>query len=394
MTAASLGGLSHLWVPDTSFVFGNFTSALTNLIMDAAGEGVHMVGTLYLEGGSGSKTLSSSGGKIHFLAGSSTFANAGTTLRIGVQDVDAANGPPARGDGTFDAYVDMVGSPGTITSNSWTTVSIANGSKTVNHGTLYSVAFDMSSRGGTDSVRALCFQSGGPSAGTAPCHMPQVCLVTSGPTFTRQSCVPNVVIEFDDGTLGFLDGGFISSNTAFATTSFDSGSTPDEYALIFQLPVPVTVDALMAIIQLDEVDSSAFDLILYSDPLGSPSAIDTISVDPNMSVQDGVQRRFLLTLPTARNLTANTNYAVAIRPTTANNVTLQSYSVATANHWKGHPLGTSCYMATRSDQTGAFTPTTTSRIFAGVRIAKVDDGAGSGGGGMLRHPGMSGGLNA
>lgn len=389
MTAVAIPG--GLWVPEWGHWFGAFLPTNIQPIIDAAGEAVQMIGTVCLEGGSGSKTISSAGGKIGWLAENTVFSDAGTTIRVGIQDVDLTAGPPARGDGTFDVYDDLVGGTDTITSLAWKTCTMSTGSKTLSHGDLICVAVEVQSRGGvSDTTRVQCASLAGLSVTSINAHMPQVVTVAAGPTYSRQNAVPNCLLEFDDGTRGWIDGGWVS-NTAPGTTSmytarsFDSGTNPDEYALIFSFPAPVTIDAISAIVNPEGAANSAFELIVYADPtVGTPTALATISVDPNTASQNASNRRWVFTLPTPLNLAANTLYALAVRPTTTNDVSVFEYTVDAFNTWKAHQLGTSCYYGTRQNQSGVFIPTLTARFFAAVRVSKISDGAGGGGSGYSR----------
>jgi hypothetical protein len=379
MTATTIPG-SGIWIPSWYGVSGAGANVSANVTVDAANESCHFIGYVSLAGRSGSKTISSSGGKIHWTTGTSiTFANGATNLRIGIQDVDTA-GPPGRGDGTFDVYADLVGGTDTITADAWMTTAMESGTKTITHGDLVCIALTTTARGGADSVLVRYSLLATQTVTTVNSHFPQVTAVTSGPTYTAQNGVPVVLIEFDDGTFGFIDGALVlkpAAATAFYTNnSIDSGTDPDEYALIFEFPVPVTIDALSCLVN-PETSSSDFELILYSDPEGTPSAIETLTIDANQAQTS--MRQVLRSLATPRDLTANTKYAVAIRPTTANNVSVLTISVNDASHWDAHTLNQDAYLGTRKDQTGAFGTTATSRIYASVRAIKFDDGTGSGG---------------
>ena len=96
-------------------------------------------------------------------------------------------------------------------------------------------------------------------------------------------------------------------------------------------------------------------------------------------------------LTALRTLSKDTKYAVAVRPTTANNVNIQVITFDVEAFKKCWPGGIKTQKGTRADQTGAFTASTTEIALAGVRIRSIDDGAG-GAGGLLVHPGMAGGM--
>jgi hypothetical protein len=385
MTAVAIGG-GGLWAPDTANVLGTWLPNSADLVLNAANTGVMLIGTIRIDGG-GSKTISSAGGKIHFLPSSTaiTFSNASTNVRVGIQDVNAAAGPPARGDLTFDVFDDLVGGTDSITPSVMNTVTMSSGTKTIANGDLICVAFTMTARGGADTFRVNYIQAATTTITTINQHMPQVVSVTAGPTYTGQTGVPNVVIEFDDGTLGFLDGGWVTSSvnsTAnYVGVSIDSATSPDEYAMLFKFAAPVTIDAVMFIANPEGTASSEFEVIVYSGGglAETPVALATITVDPNQNTGNNTIRRYVLTLPTPLDLTANATYALAIRPTTTNNVSVYYHEVGTAAHWKGHALGTDCFLGGRTNQGGAFGQTTTQRLLAAVRVSKISDGSGGGG---------------
>jgi hypothetical protein len=374
MSQTAIGGISNLWVPALPEFWWHAGPSTADNVMDADTEGTQFIGHCYLEAGTGSKTISSAGGQLIWMPGASAvFADAGTTIRFGIQDV-STTGAIMRGDGTFDVYHDMVGGTDTITSTTENTVSMSSGTKTITHGDLICVAWHMSPRGGADSVRVRCA-----GTGTTAINRPGVTGVTAGPTYSTVSGVPSVIIVFDDGTFGFISGGWQSSTGAFFTASaINTGTTPDEYAMIFQVAYPFTVDAARAVITTSN-QANDFEFVLYSDPEGTPAAIETIVMDSSQLQTTGT-RSTEAVFTAARPLTANTKYALAVRATTASSVSVQRHAVSNANHWKGHPMGTACYLGHRINQTGAFTAVATERIMAQVRISHVGTDSGGGGG--------------
>jgi hypothetical protein len=339
---------------------GIVTTAYT---MDAAAEKVAFIGTIYIDGRPGTaKTISSAGGKIYFLPGTTTFSDASTNLRIGIQDLDDATGGSGAGvgatvDGTFDVYDDLVGGTDTITTTTWKTVTMSSGTKDITHGQKIAVVFDMTARGGSDSVQVSAV-----SIVVANAGFPQVQHNTA--SWVRQSSIPIAIIEFDDGTLGMIEGSLpISVATA---QSYASNSTPDEYGMIFQLPFESTAISIW-MIGRPTSNAANGELILYSDPLGTPVAEATITLDANnFQLTDGV-RFGEWTLPTAKTLSANTDYAVTFRPTTTTAVNLTYFTLPDANYRK-FMAGTNVSRAHRTDNAGAFTSTTTSYPLIGVRL--------------------------
>lgn len=336
-------------------------SGVANLAIDAAGESLTFIGRVNLQGGAGSsKTISSSGGKIHWHTGITTFADSGTTLRLGIQDVGATG----LEDGTFDVHADLVGATDTIAGSSIISTAMESGTKTITHGDLIAISFELISRAGADSIAIRRNQQGR--------AFPYFTSDTgSGPakTATQGSCA---TIEFDDGTVGWIGEYFLFPG--FTQTLFQVNSTPDERALIFQVPFPCTVSGV--IMNMTSVASTDnFEVIAYSDPLGTPVAEVTHSFDADLAASAS-QSWFQITFATNLQVTANTKYAIAIRPTTTNTIAVSELVYGTGNEKLLRPtaLGENWYSGTRSNQSGAFSETTTTLPLIGLFLSKFDDG--------------------
>lgn len=348
-----------LWSPGAS------QSLQTNQTLDVAAEGVQYLGYLCIDGRATGKTISNAGGKIHFMAGAVTFANAGTTIRVGIQDINATTGTPARGDGTFDVYKDLVGGTDTINANAYNTATMANGTKTLSHGDLVAISFKMSARGGADSVVLQSMAMG------ALNNWPQVTAESSAAAFTGVQNTPNAIIEFDDGTLGWIQGTFPVSSSVTNLT-YDVNSSPDEYGCPLRFPRPVSVEGLWCFAQF--LPSGPTEILLYSDPFGTPTLVPgtSISYDTDM-IQAAANRLSYFMFAAPVTLNADTTYIVTIRPTTADDVIANYFTVSNANFLKAMSGGTYATYASRVNNAGAFTETTTRRFLAGVLLAGGSD---------------------
>jgi hypothetical protein len=235
-----------------------FLTSLSSTTIDAAGESGAAVGRMLLSSGPGtSKTISSAGGKVFFRAGAVTFANAGTTIRVGIQDV-AATGLE---DGTYDVRGDLVGGTDTITANAIKAVSMSTGSKSITHGDRVAVVIEAISRSGADSLVV--------NRSSTSSSLPYS-TIDSGAGPAKSASIPMISVECDDGTLGWFAAESFAWNSENAT-AFASNSTPDEHALIFEVPVTCSARGLM--LRLGSVAATDdFEAILYSDPLGTPVA--------------------------------------------------------------------------------------------------------------------------
>ena len=348
----------------------------TSATMDAAGESVFTIGQLQLEGGSGSKTLDTSGFIYARFGGTVTFANSGTKLRIGVQDIAAGTE-----DGTFDVYAELTGGTDTISnSGAWRRTQMATGSKSLTHGSLYAIGMEMTARGGADTVGVRMITP--PYRGNVLSLPVKTADTGSGPARSNTTCLV-CMIEFADGTLGWIQG--LAGTTPAATVStvtINTGTTPDEYAAVFKVPYKCTIDGIgMDVGNVATTDD--FSLVLYSDPLGTPVAVTSYAVDADYYGSTAAVAQNVLGPITPTTLEANTWYAVSCLPTTANSVNVAYYALGTncGALKRCSPFGANLKFASRTDGTGAFSETSTDDLpVVYLNVCQVDDGTSAGGG--------------
>lgn len=359
---------------------GLATANLSGTILNAAGEYREHVGTVCLEGGVGSsKTFSGAGGgRIRWRSGASAvFADAGTTIRVGVMDV----GTDGYGDATFDVYKDLVGATDTITSSADQITGMSTGTKTITHGDKIAVRFTMSSVGGTDSVQ-VTGMSVGVNTRQTTANYPYVTASTGTPGKTNAG-MAGCAIEFDDGTLGWIEPLAIAPGI-FATlsTTVNTGTTPDEVAAVFQFPFKCRISG--GYFQIGSIASTdTFEIVLYSTPLGTPTVVETITIDPDFTGGTALAP-YYFKFATARELSINTDYAIAVRPTSANSVTVGYYDFTSGyeKYKTIFPFGNDLFYMGRTNQTGAFASIQDYYMpMFGITIDKLDDGASAGGGG-------------
>jgi len=377
MALQPIGGSGFAFIPDAVV-----EAVLLSIVLDAAGESATFIGPIALSSGPGSsKVLSSAGGKIYWVPTAVTFVNASTTIRIGVQDVNLTTGIE---DGTFDVHDDLIGGTDTITADTPNTLVLSTGTKTIAHGDIVAISIEMTARGGVDTVRVRTIdRDGGNRYVTNDVGAGPVRLTTAS---------PYILIEFDDGTFGSFGEGTapqIDNNLAFS-----SSSTPDEIALIFTCPFKARVSQLL--MYLGELDTGEDgEIILYSDPLGTPTVIEAITIDPDVfGQQAGTMGYSSFFLSTPRDLTAGAVYAVAYRPTTTGSRTLRRITLPTGGARHTFPLGVNFQQGQRTDQTGAFGSLSETVIpMLGIKFSHLDDGVQSGGSGAalggvkVVHPG-------
>jgi hypothetical protein len=140
-----------------------------------------------------------------------------------------------------------------------------------------------------------------------------------------------------------------------ATVAINTGTTPDEIGIQFTLPFPVRC---AGIVFYNAVGATAdYDAILYDSD--GTTALATASVDATIRGATGAVA-FRKWFATPQVLAANKTYYAAIKPTTANSITVRYLVLTSAAHMEQYPGGTSFVMAERTDG-GAWTVTTTQR---------------------------------
>ena len=329
------------------------TGAVT---VNAANEYNGIVGQVTLAAGTGSKTCSTASGvcKIYWETGAVTWASAGTNISVGIQDVGADGFP----DGTFDVKADLTQGTETITAATSMVSAMETGTKTVAQGDIIAVVIRMTVLAGADSV--IVASMGRLPATYASQGFPYGVRSTGTPA--RNLDAAKIVIQFDDGTYGWIKASpDVSFNMGVpANISFNSGSTPDEYAWVFSLPYSCGLGAIGFL--LDSVAATDnFEFILYTNPLSSPSipSNGTITADPDLFTANanGANARLRFPSNTIHRLVADTTYAIAVRPTTVNNFTifyLLRIANAIAANNAGQPFNNTFGFYARTNQSGAF----------------------------------------
>lgn len=343
-------------------------------VVDAAGESGAYIGYIHLSSGPGTSKTLQSGDIIHWRNSTTTFANGSTVARVGVQDVDATTGLE---DGSWDVYADFTGGGGGIAAGTVSST-LTTGTKTINDGDLLAVVIEFTARGGADVIRPIKINlvSGIP-----------YCTVDSGSGPGKDAAAPAVTIEFADGTIGY----FTDESTALAQTgvSFNSGSAPDEVASLFELPVGVRIDGVF--VSIGELDSGETgNLNVYADPTGTPSALATVAVDPDLTaLPSSTAGRHEFPLGTTLDLSADTLYAVAYEATSAGNRMWGQVTLPSAACRRAWAFGTTLQGGGRVNGSGAFgSLSSTVMLMFGLRVIAIDVGSGSGGG--LRLAGRGG----
>lgn len=334
---------------------GPLSASIGSVAIAAAGQSAACIGYCRLEGGAGSKTISSSGGgKIYHSTclASGAFANAGTNYRVGVQDVSLATGLE---DAAWDVYGDVTGGSGAIPATQINvSMAMTSGTKTIAHGDLIAIVGELTTRAGADSVTIS--RNGSVMFGIGNLLFPYGSADIG--VLTKTNTPMWAMLVFDDGTIGWIDGLPFRPlvSTAASSFAYNSGSTPDEYISTFIPPTSMQVSSIgLTVGSIATTDT--MEVILYSDPYGTPAVIQAVTHDPDLTGSIGVGALALLVPITPVTLLSSSTYGVALRPTSANNVDYFYY-----DHGNGFDkikrasfFGANAKVASRTDQTGAFT---------------------------------------
>lgn len=312
--------------------------------LNTTGDIVILVGRISLQNGfiGGSKTLSAAGGgSIYCRPVATSFSNAGTLLRIGLQDMTSGGDQ----DGTFDVYADLVGGTDVLPSSSTIyNLPMEVGSKTVSHGDYITVVFEMISRGGSDQVSIHGLSS---SSQATPDQIPY-----SIRNSVRDRIVPYCALKFDDGSIGWFSTNVLG---VISTTNFNlSSSAADEIGSMFKLPFSCKVQHLYASMNAFNTPAT-FEAVIYSDPLGTPSVLDAVSFDA-AKLYNATTRGVDIPLTQLIELQQNVNYAVTLRPTNNTSIGIEVLSFGGDAALKGQTeLGADWSYISRLNNTGPFT---------------------------------------
>lgn len=309
--------------------------------------------------------------KIYFRFGAVTI-NSASVLRVSIQAISAAAGPPGRGDGTVIQSGNIAGSNGSFTSNTWFPGVTLGATYSATPGQRFAVVFELTTFNASDSVvinGITASATGIYAEGSSQYHVSEV-----GGVFTVNNLIPNILFECDDGSFGAFAGTMPCS--ALGSTTVNSGSTPDEYCMEFSVPFNCTICGAVAV--TTAAAAGDFSIILYS----GTTALQTESQDSTDQRSASSPGWTTVEFPET-DLTANTTYRLAVRPDTATSITLPFLDVASASHFGAHPLETNFCTNSRTDAGAWGSPVTTRRYFILPKFSRIDDGAG-GGGGMIQ----------
>lgn len=311
-------------------------------------------------------------GGIEFYVG---FASAPSDVKFSFQDVSATGIP----DGVVDQYRVVTGgsiAAGWLSVADLTSDGTNGGSRrAATQGDYLAVVMEW------DSVQSgQVWQYGLGNNGSAhQIAVPYYC-ADSGAGFARLGdggIFPSLALRYEDGSYAPLMGRCWPIATC-ATETYNSGSTPDERGLIFQVPAALRACGAWLLLNL----TANLDVVLYDSDGTTPLATCTLDADISRNGQPNVRTVFF---PASVELAAATSYRLAVKPSSGSNVSIYTFTVGSAGVLDAIPGGQTWHYTARTDA-GAWSETTTTRPWIGLLIDGVETGGGGGGAGGAGLP--------
>lgn len=209
-------------------------------------------------------------------------------------------------------------------------------------------------------------------------HLPKGALYTA--SWSAQANLPVIYLVYSDGEVIPASGMF--QNVVAADSTFDSADSPDEVGNLFR--VPASCAASGAIIALT-VNASATGEINLLDSANTVLATALYTADESNTLFGTHSALF----DSQVNLQPGTDYRIAVKPTHASATTIVNYTDRITSA-KYSIFGTTIQKTSRTNA-GSWTEDSSRIICLWPIFSGFDDGAAVGGG-LLTHPGMSGGM--
>lgn len=185
----------------------------------------------------------------------------------------------------------------------------------------------------------------------------------SGASWTLQDSLPSLVVKYDDGTYELVSPSTLPLTT-FTTRTYNSSSSPDEYAQRFILPFQTILNGIRFYGDCD----GAFDVVLYN---AANTAIATRSLsdsDVYQMRETASGREWEVIFNTPANIAPGAEYRIAIKPTGANNVVV--YQANATSQTIRETVDSAAYISSRTDA-GAWTDTLTGWLWCELLLAQT-----------------------
>jgi hypothetical protein len=288
-------------------------------------------------------------------------------LRFSFQDVSLTTGLP---DGVVDQFATIAsGSQAT----GWADPGDFDAPRAVTKGDLLCAVVDNASFTAADSITMT--NMSGSLGGTIQRAFPYAISATN--TKNSSANLPIIALRYDDGSYVPIYG--TAPWVSIGSTSYDTGTTPDEIALAYTPPVPFRAYGLRWIGAVPAAGN--YDAVLYDSGGG---VIASASFDGDVTGTTGNRWNDCIFDATV-DLAVGSEYFATIKPTTTNNLTIFHGVLPGLAYFDALPGGQAAFMAQRTDA-GAWTKYNNGtdgyrRAFITLRGTYLDNGASAGGGG-------------
>lgn len=272
--------------------------------------------------------------------------------------------------------------------NAWKTATITT-PPTITRGMEFAIIIVVNTAGATPNLNFFAMSS---FASGSTGMYPVILQDTGAGAWTNPAGSFQWIVEMGAGVV-YLPG-MTPLNGNGTITAFNSGTSPNERALRFQVPFKCSVAGLR-MAMFNTAAGADFTMSLW--PASSDDdtdALGQVSEDGDFSVATTTDGYVDLYFDAAVTLSPATTYYAGLRPDTANSVGLGEMTTATVtNAIRGFPILPvgQCFLSTRvwsAGTAGAWTDTTTTLPVMSLIIDQLDDGASAGGG--LRLAGHGG----
>lgn len=365
MALVALGG--RTWFPAIGHIAG---TALVAVLIDATAEKVAIVFQVPKTG-----TLD----QFEFRLGTVGVAPV-NGLKCSFQDVSLTTGDP---DGTIDQFRTVTAG---LTSNAWVVPGLitSDGTDTgtkrsVTRGDYLACVIEFASFIAAESLNIAAWgnrtSAGQDQSATFVDHF-------TAAWAKLNSTAPLIALKYNDGSYGYIGTDVYPFHSALVLSNPGSNTTPDEMGFIFTPTVTMGIGGISFWGQLS--GDCAF--VLY-DTDGS-TVLATVTLDKEVRTAGSI-RQIAAIFPAVATVVGGSTYRAVLKPTTTSTIAMYDFTVSVAAHLDAHEGGQNYHWTQRTDA-GAWSQTTTRRPVMSLLIESVDVPAA--GGGLLYHPGMSGGM--
>lgn len=288
--------------------------------------------------------------------------NSASVLSGSLQGVSTTATNPFRPNGTPDQFFTIASS--SLLASQFQTLPSFNITRSVNHGDLLAFVLEFSTFVAADSVVLSSVQSGmfANNAGV-------VKFTSSSQAWSLRSNLPNIVFNYDDGTVG----GFVLSTPikSFTSTTYNNASSNNEIAAQITLEQPMIIDGAWASVNLNGVAFCHFDIAMYN---ASGTLLASGSVNGEAVASNNVGGMITPVVFSSPVSASIGTYYAAVRPTTTGSLRFDQITVSASACMAMLPMGAKCSFAQRN-HSSSFSETTASRGMAGFIVGGYDDGS-------------------